>query len=117
MINTTTGSATKVGVSNIGHAGIRGLTGFEGKLYGSGTNNNLLQLIEIDISNGTGILVKPRKPYELSQGIINLLQNKKLYKTLAFNAYNNAKKYDWNKEISKIEKIFLKVVTKWKAQY
>jgi glycosyltransferase involved in cell wall biosynthesis len=50
---------------------------------------------EIVRENINGILVEPGNIESLSQGLIQILENKKLRNRLAQNAYDQAKQYSW----------------------
>jgi len=57
-----------------------------------------------EILNNNSILVEPDNPFLLSKGIKKLLKDEKLITNISQKAYNNVKKYTWDKRVKKIVK-------------
>ncbi|MFA5259146.1 MAG: glycosyltransferase [Candidatus Pacearchaeota archaeon] len=63
-----------------------------------------------DFVNKNGFTFQPQNPKELSDKILILLQNSKIRKKMGHESYKQAKKFDINKSIEKLEKVYLKVL-------
>jgi glycosyltransferase involved in cell wall biosynthesis len=61
---------------------------------------------EYAIPEETAIVVPPKNPEALAQGILRVLNDKKLRQKLIKNGLEKAKEFDWEKSIDTLEKIF-----------
>ena len=65
--------------------------------------SNLPSIKEI-LNNNNSVLVEPDNSVLLSEGIKKLLKDEKLITNISQKAYNNVKKYTWDKRVKKIVK-------------
>jgi glycosyltransferase involved in cell wall biosynthesis len=65
---------------------------------------------EYAIPEETAIVVPPKNPQALAEGILRVLQDGKLRQKLIKNGLEKVKEFDWEKSIDKLEKLFLKEI-------
>ena len=61
-------------------------------------------------SGKNGFLIPPANPLALSQTLLKVLSDKKLYSNLALGAFKTARKFTWNRYVTEQEKIYTKLV-------
>jgi len=62
--------------------------------------------------NGNGFLFDPYKPEDLAEKCLKLLKNERLMKKMGEKSYKDAKEYNINKCVSKLEKVYLSLLKK-----
>jgi glycosyltransferase involved in cell wall biosynthesis len=67
-------------------------------------------LMEIIIHNQNGLLVQPENSFQLANAIIRVLEDKNLAKKLGRRARECVKRYDWNRNIYKILKVYEEII-------
>jgi len=60
------------------------------------------------LPNKTAIVVPPRKPEQLAEGIKKLIENRELLKKISFNGYNYINNFTWEKSTDKLENLLKK---------
>jgi glycosyltransferase involved in cell wall biosynthesis len=66
-------------------------------------------IIDIVEDKKNGLLVKRKKPDQLSKAILEVLENPKLAQHLTINAHKTLEKFHWKNMVEKVEKIYLEV--------